>query len=102
MDAANHTVYVVYQKDDALLVIDTNRCNGSHPAACATLSPQEIHTGTDPEMVRLDPQTQTLYTANQVDNDISVIDASRCNARHDQRLSTPRAFLHIPDRRARS
>ena len=80
VDAANHTVYAVYQKDDALLVIDTNRCNGRHPAACATLSPQEVHTGTDPEMVRLDAQTQTLYTANQVDNNISVIDASRCNA----------------------
>ena len=80
VDAANHTVYAVYQKDDALLVIDSNMCNGRHPAACATLSPREVHTGADPEMVRLDAQTQTLYTANEVDNDISVIDASRCNA----------------------
>lgn len=81
VDAANHTVYAVYQKDDALLAIDANKCNGRHPAACATLTPPEIYTGTDPEMVRLDAQTQTLYTANQVDNDISVIDASRCNVR---------------------
>ena len=73
-------MYVVYQKDDALIVVDTNVCNGSHLAACATLSPPTIHTGTDPESVVLDPQTQTLYTANQVDNDVSVIDASRCNA----------------------
>jgi DNA-binding beta-propeller fold protein YncE len=28
----------------------------------------------------LDSQTQTLYTANQIDNDVSLIDASRCNA----------------------
>jgi YVTN family beta-propeller protein len=80
VDTANHTVYAVYQKDDALLAIDTRACNGRHPAACATLSPSEIHTGADPEMVSLDPNTQTLYTANQVDNDVSVIDASRCNA----------------------
>ena len=73
-------MYVVYQKDDALIVINTNICNGSHPSACATLNPPEIHTGADPEMVALDPQTQTLYTANQVDNDVSVIDASRCDA----------------------
>ena len=80
VDAPLHSVYVVYQKDDALIVIDTNVCNGSHLAACATLTPPTIHTGTDPESVVLDQQTQTLYTANEVDNDVSVIDASRCNA----------------------
>ena len=31
-------------------------------------------------MVRLDPRTQTLYTANEVDSDVSVIDATRCDA----------------------
>ena len=81
VDQANHSVYVVYQKDDALMMVDTNVCNGGHLAACATLNPPEIHTGTDPESVALDPRTQTLYTANQLDNNVSVIDASRCNAR---------------------
>ena len=80
VDAPLHSVYVVYQKDDSLIVLDTNVCNGSHLAACATLSPPTIHTGTDPESVVLDQQTQTLYTANEVDNDVSVIDASNCNA----------------------
>ena len=36
--------------------------------------------GATPRGSSLDSQTQTLYTANQVDNDVSVIDASRCNA----------------------
>jgi DNA-binding beta-propeller fold protein YncE len=80
VDAPLHTVYAVYQKDDALRVINTNLCSGPDPSGCGTLNPPEIHTGADPEMVRLDPQTQTLYTANQVDNDVSVIDATRCNA----------------------
>ncbi len=80
VDAALHTVYVVYQKDDALIVVNTNACNGSHLAGCAALNPPEIHTGTDPESVALDPRTQTIYTANQLDNDVSVIDATRCNA----------------------
>jgi DNA-binding beta-propeller fold protein YncE len=79
VDQANHSVYVVYQKDDALIMVNTNACNGSHLAACATLNPPEIHTGTDPESVALDPRTQTLYTANQLDNNVSVIDARRCN-----------------------
>ena len=80
VDAPLHTVYAVYQKDDALRVINTNLCSGADPSGCATLNPPEIHTGADPEMVRLDLQTQTLYTANQVDSDVSVIDATRCNA----------------------
>ncbi|MGI8559475.1 MAG: YncE family protein [Solirubrobacteraceae bacterium] len=80
VDARLHSVYVVYQKDDTLIVVDTNVCNGSHLAGCATLSPPTIHTGSDSESVVLDQQTQTLYTANQVDNNVSVIEASRCNA----------------------
>jgi hypothetical protein len=77
---ANHSVYVTNQKDDSVIVVNANVYNGSDPTGCATLTPPEIHTGADPESVVLDPQTQTLYTANQVDNDISVIDAARCDA----------------------
>jgi DNA-binding beta-propeller fold protein YncE len=80
VDAQLHSVYVTYQKDDALIVVDTSVCNGSHPAGCATLHPPTIHTGTDPEGIVLDRQTQTLYTASQVDNAVSVIDAALCNA----------------------
>jgi DNA-binding beta-propeller fold protein YncE len=82
VDAPLHSVYVVYQKDDALKVIDTNLCSGSKPAGCAKLTPPEIHTGADPESVILDPLTQTLYTANWVDNNVSVIDANRCDAQN--------------------
>jgi DNA-binding beta-propeller fold protein YncE len=80
VDAPLHTVYVVNQKDDTLSAVNTDVCNGSHLQACATLQPPTIHTGEDPESVALNPGTQTLYTANQVTNDVSVIDASRCNA----------------------
>ena len=80
VDRANHSVYVTNQKDDALLVVNTKVCSGRDPSGCATLDPPEIHTGADPEILTLDPDTQTLYTANQVDNDVSVIDATRCDA----------------------
>ncbi len=80
VDAPLHSVYVAYQKDDSLMVVDTDKCNGAHPAGYSTLSTPEVHTGTDPESVVLDDQTQTLYTADEVDNDVSVIDATRCNA----------------------
>jgi DNA-binding beta-propeller fold protein YncE len=80
VDPANHTVYVTSQKDDSVAVVNANVCNGSDLAGCATLDPPEIHTGADPEVLTLDPDTQTLYTANQVDNDVSVINASLCDA----------------------
>jgi DNA-binding beta-propeller fold protein YncE len=80
VDARLHTVYAAYQKDDALLIVNTNVCNGAHLARCATLDPPEIHTGSDPESVALDPQTQTLYTANVVSNNVSAIDPARCDA----------------------
>jgi DNA-binding beta-propeller fold protein YncE len=91
VDVHLHSVYVVYQKDDVLAVIDTHLCSGSDPAGCATISPAEIHTGTDPQMVRLDPETQTLYTANELDSDVSVIDATRCDAQttHGCRARAP-------------
>ena len=80
VDVPLHSVYVSFQKDDSLIVVDTSVCNGSYLAACAALRPPAIHTGADPEGIVLDSQTQTLYTANEVGNDISVIDASHCNA----------------------
>jgi DNA-binding beta-propeller fold protein YncE len=80
VDVPLHSVYVSFQKNDSLVVVDTNACNGSHLAGCAMLRPPTIHTGTSPESVITDSQTQTVYTANAVDNDISVIDASQCNA----------------------
>jgi DNA-binding beta-propeller fold protein YncE len=80
IDTANHSVYVTNQKDDSVMVVNANVCNGSDLAGCATLDPPEIHTGADSEVLTLDPDTQTLYTANQLGNDVSVIDATRCDA----------------------
>jgi YVTN family beta-propeller protein len=80
VDVPLHSVYVTYQKDDAVLVVDTNVCNARHLSACKTLIPAAVHTGADPEGVVLDPTTQTLYPVDEVDNSVSVIDAARCSA----------------------
>jgi DNA-binding beta-propeller fold protein YncE len=95
VDTRLHSVYVAYHKDDALLVIDTDRCNGRHLAACATLGPREIHTGTSPVSVALDPTTQTLYTANVLDDTVWVIDPARCSAdvARGCRLRAPEAAI---------
>lgn len=82
VDATRHTVYGVLQKDDTVFALDASVCNGAHPVACSTLQPASVHSGADPEALTLNPDTHTLYVANQVDDTISVIDASRCNADH--------------------
>jgi DNA-binding beta-propeller fold protein YncE len=96
VDQSLHSVYVSYQMDAALVVVDTSVCNGAHLAACATLDPSSIHTGSGPQGVVLDPSTQTLYTANEVDNDISVIDASQCNAENTSGCRHPAPSVSLP------
>jgi DNA-binding beta-propeller fold protein YncE len=97
VDQSLHTVYVGYQDEGALMVVDANVCNGTHPAACAQLKPDLVHTGGDPEGLVLDPTTQTLYTANEVDNDISVISASKCSALNAAGCRHPVPSLAIPE-----
>jgi DNA-binding beta-propeller fold protein YncE len=96
VDQRLHTVYVSYEKDAALVVVNTDVCNGTHLAACARLKPPSIHTGAEPEGLILDPITQTLYTANEVDNDISVIDPSTCSAEDTKGCRHPAPSVAIP------
>jgi DNA-binding beta-propeller fold protein YncE len=96
VDTQLHSVYVTYQKDDALVVVDTRVCNGQHLARCAALRPPTIHTGTDPEGIVLDTHTQTLYTADEVDNTVSVIGAARCNAHDTSGCRHPAPAVAIP------
>ena len=96
MDAPLHTVYVVNQKDDTLSAVNTKVCTGRHLPACATLQPPTIHTGEDPESVALNTRTQTLYTANQVTNNVSVINAARCNATITRGCRQPPPAITLP------
>jgi DNA-binding beta-propeller fold protein YncE len=96
VDSANHTVYAAYQKDDTLIAVDASVCNGRHLAACATFTPPTVHTGADPESVILDEHTQTLYTANEVDDSVSVIDASRCDAQTTSGCRHPASAFASP------
>jgi DNA-binding beta-propeller fold protein YncE len=96
VDAPLHTVYLVNQKDDTLSAVNTNICNGAHLPACATLSPPTIHTGEDPESVAVNTATQTLYTANQVTNNVSVINAAQCNATNTRGCRHPPPAVTLP------
>jgi DNA-binding beta-propeller fold protein YncE len=96
LDGPLHTVFVVNQKDDSLSAVNTNVCNGSHLSACGRLQPPTIHTGEDPESVAVNTGTQTLYTANQVTNNVSVIDAATCNATTTRGCRQPPPAIALP------
>ena len=72
---------LAYQSDDVLAVVNTDVCSGSDPAGCTGPEPtRDPHRQRPTRWSGLDPETQTLYTANQDDSDVSVIDATRCDA----------------------
>ena len=96
VDQPLRSVYVTYAKDALLVIVDTSVCNGRHLSGCATLRPPTIHSGAFPQGVVLDRHTQTLYTANTVDNGISVIDASRCNAHTTSGCRHPAPAIAVP------
>ena len=96
VDEALDSVYVIDQKDDTVVMVDGTICNGTHTAACESLEPEFVHTGTDPLGIALDAGTHTLYVANQLDDDVSVIDAAACSAgdRSGCRVLPPR--IEVP------
>jgi hypothetical protein len=65
VDAPLHSVYIVYQKDDVLAVINTDVRSGGDPAGCATLSPPEIHAGADPRRSVSIRRPKTLYIPSE-------------------------------------
>jgi DNA-binding beta-propeller fold protein YncE len=96
VDARLSSVYVSFQGDDSLVIVDTRTCDGRHLRGCAALNPPTIHTGADPEGTVLDAQTQTLYAANEVADDVSVINALRCNALTTSGCRHPAPAVAVP------
>jgi serine/threonine protein kinase, bacterial len=97
LDPATHTIYVANGNNDngpnaggnTVSVIDARHCDAHDVSTCKGPWPT-VTVGNLPSTIAIDQhtdtvyvtdsQTQTLYTANEVDNDVSVIDASGCNA----------------------
>jgi DNA-binding beta-propeller fold protein YncE len=80
VDGPAHTLYVANDGDDTISVVDTNLCNGHRTAACASVVAATVQAGESPSGTAVDPATHTLYAANGIDNDVTVIDTARCDA----------------------
>ena len=75
---ATQTLYVSSQDTNFAWVLDGSKCNATRTDGCTKNAPT-TPTGNGPSGLDLNPNTQTLYVANQSDNTVSVIDASACN-----------------------
>ena len=72
------TLYVSAQDANFAWVLDGSKCNATRTDGCTRQAPT-TSTGSGPSGLALNPNTKTLYVANQSGNSVSVIDASACN-----------------------
>jgi YVTN family beta-propeller protein len=72
------TLYVSAQDTNLAWVLDGSRCNATRTEGCTRQAPT-TNTGAGPSGLDLNPNTKTLYVANQGANSASVIDTSVCN-----------------------
>jgi YVTN family beta-propeller protein len=84
VDQASDTAYVqVGPAGNASLgsiaMINGATCNATVTAGCSN-TPRTTPVGSNPEWVTENATTHTVYVVNQEDSDVSVIDASTCNA----------------------
>ena len=81
VDLRTHTLYAPSQDINNVWVLNAATCNATHTSGCTRFEPTTT-VGIGPVDVAENPNTQTLYEANQVDNTVSVIDTTACNKNH--------------------
>jgi YVTN family beta-propeller protein len=78
-DPVTGTVYVANQEDSNVSVINARTCNATTRYGCS--SPLPAMAGAyDAGGVDVDTATDTVYYTSQSENDVTVLDGSRCNA----------------------
>ena len=75
---ATQTLYVSSQDTNFAWVLDGSKCNATRTDGCTRNAPT-TPLGNSPSGLNINPNTQTLYVANQSDDTVSVIDTSACN-----------------------
>lgn len=79
IDVNMHTLYVPSQDANNVWVLDASKCNATHISGCTHFAPTTT-VGVAPAGIAANPNTNTVYEANQADNTASVMDTSLCNA----------------------
>lgn len=78
VDPRTHSLYGLATSGDVVSVIDTRRCRARHTSGCRR-APKTVQTGAEPAWMTFDARTGSLYVANQSDDTVQVLDATRCS-----------------------
>jgi YVTN family beta-propeller protein len=78
IDEKLHSVYVSNNSDDTVSVINTATCNATVTSGCQAVPPT-LQVGGGPQALLADPTTGTLYTANEGDSTVSVVNLASCD-----------------------
>jgi YVTN family beta-propeller protein len=79
LDQHTRTLYVANQLANTVSVVDPDACNARNLRGCSRAWPTTA-VGQLPKAVAVDESLDTLYTANQNDSTVSVIDTRTCNS----------------------
>jgi DNA-binding beta-propeller fold protein YncE len=79
IDINTHTLYVPSQDLNNVWVLNAATCNANRTSGCTKFAPTTT-VGTFAEGIAANPNTNTVYEANQFDGTVSVINTSVCNA----------------------
>jgi DNA-binding beta-propeller fold protein YncE len=78
IDQKLHSVYVANNWDDTVSVLNAATCNATVTSGCHTVPPT-VQVGAAPQALLADSTTGTLYTANEGDSTVSVINLATCD-----------------------
>jgi DNA-binding beta-propeller fold protein YncE len=82
IDPTTRTVYVGSQGSAKISVINADTCNATNQAGCSPTPLPALALGIEPFGMGIDVNTHTLYAPSQNENNVWVLDASKCNATH--------------------
>ncbi len=78
IDPNTHTLYTSSPDTNRVWVLDASTCNGMDTSGCTKFAPTTT-VGAAPLGIANNPNTRTVYAANDDDGTVSVIDATACN-----------------------
>lgn len=87
IDPATRTLYVASVDGGTVSVIDMRTCNAHVHSGCRR-APTTLRVGTEPAGILVDHSVRTVYVTNRVDNTVSLIDETTCNAQRTSSCST--------------
>jgi DNA-binding beta-propeller fold protein YncE len=96
IDPSTGTVYAANFSAATISVVSPGSCNDTVTIGCRAEAPT-LPVGSAPSGVAINTATHTVYVANQGDNTVSVVDASRCSASEITGCTQPSAIVRVGD-----